>query len=123
MSVWADIHRRSNGVQERKEDQLEETIKELKKKVDAAAKEYVEACIDAFLEEWTEETVENFQNHYQEMINMEDDYIVERLDKEDQDLWWELAEEYDLDEYPTNAFWRIADEIIPALEVEEEDKE
>lgn len=119
MSVWREMHKKSNGEAVRKEDNVEEEIKELKKKIDAAAKQYVEDCIDAFLQDCT---VEEFKNHYDEDINMEDDYIVERLSKEDQDRFWELAEEYDLEGYPERAFWRIADEIIPALE-EDEDEE
>ena len=119
MSTWGDMIRRAEGEAIRKEDE----IKELKKKIDAAAKSYVEDCIDAFIEEWTKENVEFFQDHYDEMINIEDDYIVERLNKEDQDRFWELAEENDLEGYPEDSFWRIAAEIIPELEVEEDGEE
>ena len=51
MSVWSNIHKRSNGNTVRKEDQLIGLeIKELKQKVKVAAKQYVEEYIDAMFD-------------------------------------------------------------------------
>lgn len=117
MSVWADIHRRSNGQAVRKEDQLED----IKKKIKIAAKEYVEDYIEAMFE--SEYSAQEIKDHY-EWAFMDDnsEYVVQRMENEDQDKFWELEEEHNLCDYTYTVLKHLADEMISALEDDEEEE-
>ncbi len=128
MSIWADIHRRSTGEQVRKEDQqIGLEIKELKQKVKAAAKQYVEEYIEAMFD--AECTVKDIQDQYEwDLMDVETDYIVQRMEKVDQDRFWELqdhfwdldeefdlGEDVDLEDYAQGMLKHFANKLIPAL--------
>lgn len=135
MSVWTDLHKRSTGEAIRKEDkQIGLEIKELKQKVKAAAKQYVEEYIDAMFE--AEYTVKGIQEQYKwALMNVETYYIVDRMEKVDQDRFWELqdhfwdldeefglGEEVDLEDYAQGMLKHFADILIPALKDDEEEE-
>ena len=115
MSVWGDIRRRAEGKEVRKEDQVED----IKKKIKVAAKRYVEDYIDAMFDSGC--TVEEIQGQY-EWAFMDDnsEYVVQRMEDNDQDRFWELDEEYDLCDYTYRVLKKTADEMISALEDEDE---
>ena len=128
MSVWREMHKRSNGEAIRKEDQqIGLEIKELKQKVKEAAKQYVEEYIDAMFE--AEYTVKGIQDQYQwAFMDVETYYIVDRMEKVDQDRFWEiqdhfwdldeefdLGEEVDLEDYAQCMLDHFADKLISEL--------
>ena len=115
MSVWRDMHQRSNGEAVRKEDFEED----LKKKVKAAAKEYVEEYIDAMFDAGC--TVKEIQDQYHG-VNFEADYIVERMDKDDQDKFWGMDDMWGWVDYAETAAWHYANKLIPALKDNEEEE-
>lgn len=132
MSIWSDIQDRSSGEQVRKEDQqIGIEIKGLKQKVKAAAKQYVEEYIEAMFDAGC--TVRDIQDQYEwNLMDVETDYIVQRMDKVDQDRFWELqdhfwdldeefdlGEEIDLEDYAQRMLKHFADTLIPALKEED----
>lgn len=132
MSIWSDIQDRSSGETVRKEDQqIGIEIKGLKQKVKAAAKQYVEEYIEAMFDAGC--TVRDIQDQYEwNLIDVETDYIVQRMDKVDQDRFWELqdhfwdldeefdlGEEIDLEDYAQRMLKHFADTLIPALKEED----
>jgi len=117
MSVWGDILDRGSGETVRKED----LIKYLKEKINVAAKQYVEDYIDAMFDSGC--TVKEIQDQYQwAFMDNDAEYVFDRMKKEDQDKLSELADEdeYALSDYADAMVNHFADEIIPALEDEEE---
>lgn len=110
------MHQRSNGTTVRKEDQLED----IKKKIKIAAKRYVEDYIDAMFDSGS--TVQEIQDHY-EWAFMDDnsEYVVQRMEEEDQDKFWELDEEHNLCDYTYSVLKHLADEMISALEDDEDE--
>lgn len=119
MSVWRDIHERSNGKAIRKED----LIDYLKEKIKVAAKQYVEDYIDAMFD--SECTVKEIQDQYQwAFIDNDAEWVFDRMEKEDQNKLSELDEEdeYELCDYADAMVNHFADEIIPALKEEEEEE-
>lgn len=128
MSIWNDMRKRSLGEEVKKEDQLMKLeIQELKNKVKEAAKHYVEEYIDAMFDSGC--TVKEIQEQYEwAFLDIETYYIVQRMEKEDQDRFWELQEHFwDLDEkydlgedenledYAQRMLKHFADTLIPAL--------
>lgn len=132
MSIWSDIQDRSSGETVRKEDQqIGIEIKGLKQKVKAAAKQYVEEYIEAMFDAGC--TVRDIQDQYEwNLMDVETDYIVQRMDKVDQDRFWELqdhfwdldeefdlGEEIDLEDYAQRMLKHFGDTLIPALKEED----
>ena len=128
MSIWSDIQKRSSGETVREEDQqVRQEIQDFKKKIKEAAKYYVEEYIDAMFDSGY--SVKEIQDHYEvALMDVETYWIVERLEKEDRERFWDLneqfwdldeeyglGEEIDLEDYAQGMLKHFADTLIPAL--------
>ena len=131
MSIWTDIQKRSSGETVRKEDQqIRLEIKEFKQKVKEAAKQYVEEYIDAMFDSGS--SVKEIQDHYEiALMDVETYWIVERLEKDERERFWDLneqfwdldeeynlGEEIDLEDYAQRMLKHFANTLIPALKEE-----
>ena len=109
MSIWVDIHKRSNGDLVRKEDQ----VLELKQKLKAAAQQYVETFVEHKLTR--KYTVEEIQ----ELLECETliaEKVVEKMKEEDQSKFWVWVENNpEGNDYAEDAFWEAVDEIVSTL--------
>ena len=132
MSVWKDIHDRSNGKAIRKEDQqIRLEIKEFKKKAKDAAKRYVEEYIDAMFDAGC--SVKDIQDQYEcDFMDIETYNIVQEMEKGDQDRFWDLQEQFwdldeeydlgeevDLEDYAQGMLKHFANTMISALKEDE----
>lgn len=131
MSIWSEIQDRSSGDKVRKEDQqIRQEIQDFKKKIKDAAKHYVEEYIDAMFDSGC--TVKEIQNQYEvDLMDVETYWIVERLEKDDRERFWDLNEQFwnldeeynlgeesDLEDYAQRMLKHFADTLIPALKEE-----
>ena len=131
MSIWSDMQDRSSGETVRKEDQqIGLEIKEIKQKVKSAAKQYVEGYIDAMFDSGS--SVKEIQEQQKwDFMDVETYHIVDRMEKVDQDRFWELqdhfwdldeeynlGEEIDLEDYAQGMLKHFANKLIPALKEE-----
>ena len=111
MSIWSDIQDRSSGETVRKED-LEEG---LKKKLDAATKKYIEGYLDLMFEYGC--TVEDIKHCYKLALDEMGDFcIVDSLDEESKDLYWEKKEEWKLSTYVYGAIKHYGQEIFSNIQ-------
>lgn len=111
MSIWSDMQDRSSGETVRKED-LEEG---LKKKLDAATKKYIEGYLDLMFEYGC--TVEDIKHCYKLALEEMGDFcIVDSLDEESQDLYWEKKEEWKLSTYVYGVIKHYGQEIFSNIQ-------
>ena len=108
MSIWAEIHRRSNGIAVRKEDQVDE----FKKTIKAAAKQFVEEYVEHKLKR--KYSVEEIQE-FLECESLISEKVVEKMEEGDQDKFWKWVDEHNLIECAEDAYWEAVDEIISTL--------
>lgn len=102
---------RSSGETVRKED-LEEG---LKKKLDAATKKYIEGYLDLMFEYGC--TVEDIKHCYKLALEEMGDFcIVDSLDEESQDLYWEKKEEWKLSTYVYGVIKHYGQEIFSNIQ-------
>lgn len=111
MSVWSDIQKRSSGEQVRKEDQEDW----FKKKLDAATKKYIEGYVDLMFQYGC--TVEDIKHCYKNALDEMGDFcITDTLDKDSQDLYWEMNKEWKLSSYVYAAIKHFGEEVFTSLQ-------
>ena len=111
MSVWGDILDRGDGETVRKED-LEEGFK---KKLETATREYIEKYVNLMFQYGC--TVEEIKHCYKIALKEMGDFcIVDSLDEESQDLYWEKNEEWKLYSCINNAILHYGEEIFSNLQ-------
>lgn len=110
MSIWSDMQDRSSGETVRKEDQEEW----FKKMLDSSTKKCIEGYVDLMFQYGC--TIEEIRHCYDIAIDQMGDFcIVDTLDEEYQDLYWEKNKEWKLSYCIDNAIEHYRKEVLLSL--------
>ena len=110
-TAWGDMMRRGSGEDIRTED-IEAGFK---KKLEDATKKYIEGYLDLMFEYGC--TMEDIKHCYMLALNeMDDSCIVDSLDEESKDLYWEMNKEWKLSTCVYDAKKHFGQEIFQSLQ-------